>query len=375
MTEDHDGHRPVRVLALTKGLGPGGAERLLVTFAALGNRRRVELSAAYLLPWKDHLTEPLHDLGVRTTCLDGRRPLDPGWARRLRRLVRDEQIDVVHVHSPLVAAVARVALRTTRRRPALVGTEHNLWTSHRRPTRWANRVTIGLQDSTLAVSEEVTASMPRRVRARTEVVIHGVDQPAIVGRRDERDAARGELGLRPDDLVVVTVANLRANKDYANLLAAASQLIPRHPTLRFLSVGQGPLQQELAARLDALGLGERFRFLGYQADAVRVLVAADVFCLPSRYEGLPIALLEAMAAGLPVVATAVGGVPSVVTEGVEGRLVPAGDPTALADALEELTDASVRDRFGRAAADRAAAFGAQPAVDRHQDLYEAVSRR
>src|SRR2546421_994760 len=201
---------PIRVLWLTKGLGPGGAERLLVSFAAIADRERFDLRAAYLLPWKDHLVAELAGLGVPAVCLDGRREVDPRWVRRLRKLVRAARIDVVHAHSPLVAALARPALRTLPRRdrPALMGTEHNLWSSHHLATRWANRLTLPLEDVTIAVSGEVRASMPPRLARRTEVVIHGVDVDAIARRREERDGARAELGLGRDWLVVATVAHL-----------------------------------------------------------------------------------------------------------------------------------------------------------------------
>jgi glycosyltransferase involved in cell wall biosynthesis len=376
MTARQPDREPVRVLQLTKGLGPGGAERLLVTFAGLADHDQVELRAAYLLPWKDHLVPELERLGVPVTCLDGGRIADPRWALRLRRLVRREQVEVVHVHSPLVAAVARVALRFPgRQRPAVVGTEHNVWSSHHPATRWANRLTRPLERATLAVSEQVRASMPKRAAAHTEVLLHGADVEGIAARRPERDRAKTELGLAPEDIVVVTVANLRANKDYPTMLRAALLLRERVPRMRFLSVGQGPLVEELAALRDDLGLGDGFRFLGHREDPIWVLEAGDVFCLSSRYEGLSIALIEAMAAGLPVVATAVGGTPTVVRDGIEGRLVPAGDPTALADALVELADPVVRAGYGTAAAARARDFGAQHAVARQQELYRTLVGR
>jgi glycosyltransferase involved in cell wall biosynthesis len=369
--------RPIRVLWLSKGLGPGGAERLLVSSAAIVDRDRFEVRAAYLLPWKDHLVGRLAELGVPAVCLDGRRELDPRWVARLRNLVRAENIDVVHAHSPLAAALARPALRALprRERPALVGTEHNVWTSHHPVTRWANRLTLPLEDATIAVSDEVRASMPARLARRTEVVIHGVDVDAIAGRRPERDAARAELGLNGGELVVATVANLRSQKDYPTMLRAARRLAEAGEPVRFVSVGQGPLAAELEAERDRLGLGERFRFLGYREDPIRVLVAADVFCLSSRFEGLPIALLEAMAAGLPVVATRVGGVPAVVTDGTEGRLVPAGDPAALAAAVADLRDPVLRAEAAAAAAERVRAFGIDRAVQRQQALYEQLTAR
>jgi glycosyltransferase involved in cell wall biosynthesis len=368
---------PIRVLWLTKGLGPGGAERLLVSFAGLADRDRFDLRAAYLLPWKNHLVGQLAGLGVPAVCLDSRHEADLRWVRRLREIVRTARIDVVHAHSPMVAALARPALRTLPRgeRPALVGTEHNLWSSHHPVTRWANRLTLPLEAATVAVSDEVRASMPSRLARRTEVLLHGVDVDAIASRRGERAAARGELGVPTDELLVATVANLRVNKDYPTMLDAARRLADAGEPVHFVSVGQGPLASQLEDERDALGLGERFRFLGYREDPVRVLVAADVFCLSSRFEGLPIAMLEAMAAGLPVVATSVGGIPGVITDGREGRLVAAGDSAAVAAAVTELRDPALRSRWAAAAGERVRAFGLEGSVKRQQELYEGLAAR
>jgi len=365
---------PIRVLWLTKGLGPGGAERLLVSSAAVADRERFELQAAYLLPWKDHLVPELAALGVPAVCLDGTREFDLRWVGRLRRLVRTAHIDIVHGHSPLVAALARPALKALPRRdrPALMGTEHNLWGSHHRGTRWANRITLPLEDVTIAVSGEVRASMPPRLARRTEVVIHGVDVDAIAARRGEREAARAELGVGTE-LLVATVANLRAQKDYPTMLEAARRLIDADEPVRFVSVGQGPLAEALEAERSRLGLADGFRFLGYRDDPVRVLVAADVFCLSSRFEGLPIAMLEAMAAGLPVVATSVGGIPAVVTHQRHGLLVPPGDPAALAGAIAALREPGLREGLAAGAAGRVQAFGIRPAVQRQQEIYERLA--
>jgi glycosyltransferase involved in cell wall biosynthesis len=256
-----------------------------------------------------------------------------------------------------------------------MGTEHNVWSSHRLATRWANRLTLPLEAATIAVSDEVRMSMPSRLGGRAEVVIHGVDVDAIRSRRREREAARAELGVHGDHLLVATVANLRANKDYPTMLAAARRLADAGENVQFLSVGQGPLAEQLEQQRGELDLGERFRFLGYREDPIRVLVAADIFCLSSRFEGLPISLLEAMAAGLPVVATRVGGVPSVVTDGREGRLVDAGDSAALAAAVVELCDPSVRGKLAAAASERVRAFGMDRAVRRQQELYEELAAR
>ena len=126
--------------------------------------------------------------------------------------------------------------------------------------------------------------------------------PSATPRR-ARAGMRAELGLEPNEIVIGTVANYRAQKDYPTLLAAAADVIGRGLAVRFVAVGQGPLHDEIHARHEELGLGYRFLLLGQRPDAVRVLAACDVFCLASKWEGLPVALMEALVLGLPVVAT------------------------------------------------------------------------
>jgi glycosyltransferase involved in cell wall biosynthesis len=346
----------MRVLHLIKGLGPGGAERLVVSLTACRSGD-VDVDVAYLLPHKSHLVAELKRAGASTHLLAGERGLaDWQWPIRLIRLVKRTRPDIVHLHSPALAGPARIVLRTLRHRPAIISTEHNVWASFGRSTRWANALTVPLDDERLAVSEEVRTSSWARYQPRTHVVVHGVPLAALQARRTERAAARQRLGVEDTEVLVITVANFREKKDYPTLLAAAAACAA-HPSLRFVAIGQGPLEGAMHAEHERLGLGERFRFLGYQADPAGLLVGADVFALTSRHEGLPISLLEAMALGVPPVVSAVGGVPEVVTHGIDGLLLPPGDPAAFADAFLRLADnRDERTALGRAAARRANDF-------------------
>jgi glycosyltransferase involved in cell wall biosynthesis len=361
------------VLSVIKGLGPGGAERLLLNVAEASDPAVVSHEVAYVLPWKNHLVAPLEKAGVACHLVGGRRGLaDPRWVLRLRRLLR-QNFDVVHVHSPAVAVAVRPIVRTMRHRPALVATEHNLWSSFGRVTRATNRATLGLDDLHLAVSDEVRASMSRRARARTRVVVHGVPVDRLRARRVERGAQRAALGLRDDEVVCTTVANMRWTKDYPNLLKAAVAVTAQHANVRFLAAGQGPLEADIRAEASRLPLGDRFRVLGYVDDTAALLSASDVFVLASQVEGLPIAMLEAMALGLPVVATAVGGVPKAVTDGVEGRLVPAQQPEALASAIAEVaTDPERRASMAAAAEQRVRDFDIERAARHLESLYTEI---
>jgi glycosyltransferase involved in cell wall biosynthesis len=361
------------VLWLTKGLGPGGAERLLVTHAAVTDSERLTFEAAYLLPHKTHLVADLEANGVATHALDAPNALDPRWLARFRRLVLDGDFDVVHAHSPAPAAQARLVVRSlpVARRPAFVYTEHNRWPSHDRLTRAANQATFNLNDATIAVSNEVRDSITASPPGGVQVIVHGIDVEAGATLASERDATRAELGIAADQFLVVTVANLRAPKGYPDLFAAAQLVVEQMADARFVIVGQGPLEGELRACLADLELGDRVRMLGYRRDAGRITAAADLFVLASHHEGLPVAVMEAFAAGVPVVATDVGGLSEAVESDVSGLLVPARRPDLLAAAVLEIGgDPGRRARLATGALAAAPQFSAERSAREIETVYD-----
>jgi glycosyltransferase involved in cell wall biosynthesis len=368
----------VHVLAVVKGLGPGGAEHLLVTEAKTFDRDVVCFDVAYVLPGHGELVEALHEQGIVVRCLGGRAGVaDLRWLWRLRRLLASDGYDVVHLHSPLIAAAARLLARTVpaAHRPAVVSTEHNTWSSHHRLTALVNRATFRLGDAWLAVSEAVRTSLPRSLRPRVEVLVHGI----VLGdfaESDARSPARQALGLADDDVMILTVANLRRTKGYPDLLTAAAGVVAAEPRARFFAVGQGPLEHELRTKADRLGLDGSFTFLGFRRDVRDLLAAADLFAMSSHHEGYPIAVMEAMAAGLPVVATTVGGIPDAVADEQQGILVPPGRPEALAEAILELVrDPGRRQAMARSAREVSDRYDIRTAARRMEAIYKAVSAR
>lgn len=324
----------IRVLHVIKGLDAGGAETLVLLAVANRDRTAFDVDVAHLLPTHVALRPAIEAEGADVHDLRAVPSWDPRGLGRLRRLVVDGRYDVVHAHSPLVAAGVRVVTRSVprSRRPVVVTTLHNVWRSHHLAVRAIDRATTGLDDLRLAVSDAVRTSVPGRAGRGIVTDVQGVEVDAIRARAD-RDGVRAELGFGPDDLVVGVVANLKPHKAYEDLLAAASIVVERDVRVRFVAVGEGPLRDELVSERDRLGLGDRFRFLGYRPDATRVLSGFDVFCLSSRHEGLPLALMEALVLGVPGVVTDVGGSRELLTDGIEGRLVPPSRPTELAEAL------------------------------------------
>ncbi len=366
-------HDRISVQWLIKGLALGGAEQLLLWTVRAADRERFEFRVAYVLGHYDQLVPALLAEGVAVTSLGARRTLDPRWVLALRRHLVRTKPDLIHVHSPLVAAVTRLIARTLANRPPIVTTEHNTWPAYRSLTRLANRLTFRLDDAHIAVSEAVVRSMPRAFQEMTEVVVQGIEVESVPTLRSERDQVRRELGIGPEQIAICAVANLKRHKGYPDLMAAARVVIDQGCDVVFLAVGEGPLEAEVRARHAELRLGERFRLLGYRADATRILAGSDIFVMASVQEGYPIALMEALAAGLPVVATDAGEAPNAVHSGVEGFIVPRGDSAALAESLTKLArDADLRASMATAAAARGPDFDISKAVRRTMEIYRAL---
>jgi len=360
----------LRVLHLIKGFDVGGAERIISLLVQVGDRERFDYAVAHALAGADGPAAPVRAAGVPVHDLGAAGQWDLRWVARLRRLLRDGRFDVLHVHLPYTAGLGRIAARSLGpgRRPRVVHTQHNMWSRTEWPTRLLSGATWWMDDADLAVAESVRADLPPLLARRTEVLLHGVDRREVAP--EAAAAVRRELGVQPGEVLVVTVANLRREKAYEVLLASARTLLEEDLPVRFVAVGHGPLEQEVRALHRRLGLGERFRFVGLRTDVAEILAAADVFTLASHHEGFPLSVMEALGAGVPVVATRVGELPAVVREGVDGILVPPGDHDALAGALRAVVaDEARRQAMTAAAREGGARFDIRAASGRIEDLY------
>ncbi len=369
------GRRP-RVLIVIKCLGYGGAEQLVVDVVAHRDRAAFEYEVAYVLAAENALAPSVADTGVTVHALGASRDADLRWMPALRRLLMAGDFDVVHFHLPYAAAFGRlVALSLPpRRRPVLVFTAHSKWKATAPIVRLLNRVGVRFDDSVIAVSDSVSASLPASVRRRKTVVVHGMDLTRAAHLRADRETVRREvrreLNVSADEVLVLAVANLRPEKGYDVLLEAARLVVAAAAPVRFAAVGRGPQREEVTARRDSLGLGDRFLLLGQRSDVLRLLAGSDIFVLASHFEGLPVALMEATSVGLPIVTTAVGEIPNLLTDGVDALIVAPGQPRALAAALERLVaDDQLRRRLGAGALARSELFDITRAVSRIESVY------
>jgi glycosyltransferase involved in cell wall biosynthesis len=356
--------RCLRVAHVSLGLDVGGQERLLVEFARHADRRRFALTFISLTG-RGKLADALESCGWPVLALEEPLGLRPGLALRLARLFRTRAFDVVHTHDdrPLLYGAPAVKLARTAR---LVHTQHHGQLPDVSKRRKLLIALLGrLADAFVCVSHDSARFMERHGLRRRQIVTlwNGIDL--------ERFCFHGPRPGGP----AVTVARLSPEKDIANLLRAAALMARSAPDFRLDIAGDGPCRAELHRLAADLGLGERVRFLGELSDVPALLAGASLFVLPSRTEGISLTILEAMAHGLPVVATNVGGNPEVVLDGNTGLLVPPCDPQALARGIARLWgNADDSQLMGRAARRRVEThFDIRKMVASYETLYSGPS--
>ncbi len=255
--------------------------------------------------------------------------------------------------------------------PAILRTEHLPYLLTHPGQQADHRRIVGSIDRLICVSQEARASYIKGGIAATKVsvVYNGIPlQPA----RPDRRAIISQLGLPPTARLVLTVGRLVPQKGYDILLEAIPDVLQQEPQAHFLWAGQGPQQNELRTRIIALGVGDNVHLLGRRRDVPALMAAADLFVLPSRFEGFPLSVLEAMVAALPVVGTHVCGISEAVVDGATGRLVMAEQPAVLAAAIiETLTQPTLAAQWGRAGRELVyQRFSAERMARETSDIYQ-----
>ncbi len=348
---------------------------MVLWLATSGDHSRFDYQVAHIIGGgSEHLAEGFRAADIPLRSLSALNHYDLRWAVRLRRLILSEKIDVLHLHLPYVAFVGRLVVSTIpkRRRPVIVYTEHNVFPQYKPVIRALHRLSQVMDQADVAVSNAVKRSLPPAMRARTEVVVHGL--PAgHGGEQSDRDAIRDDFGVGMDQVMALTVANLRPEKGYEVLLEAASRVAEAGLRVKFVAVGRGPLEAELREAVVLRHLSDSFIFAGFRSDARQIMAASDLFILPSHFEGNPVAVMEALVEGLPIISTEVGDVPEVIGTSGAGVVVPRNDPAALAEAIGSLVQDPGRRAQMRASALAAGEqFDIKRAVERLEEIYEAA---
>ena len=362
----------IKVTHVLPNFGPAGAEHMAVSLMRTLDRRRFEVSAISLFGRSGtYLEELLERDGIPVWYLGKRPGFDPRMFVRVARTLERIRPHVVHTHRYVLRYGLPYVL--SRRVRVRVHTVHNI---AEKEVGWAGRLVHrvafkgGVQP--VAIAEEVDNSLRRYYGISDSPLIpNGIpverfQQPSI-GREEW---LRRE-GFAPTDVLFVCVAWLRPQKNPSLLLESFARGPASDPRARLLFVGGGELRASLEERIYALGLQDKVHLLGVRSDIPEVLNAADVFVLSSDWEGNPLSVMEAMAAGTPVICTAVGGVPELFEDGGGGLLVPPGDAKALTRAMRRmLVSPQMRTSMGEASAKRSVErFGLQAMTEAYEDLY------
>ncbi|MGL6291517.1 MAG: glycosyltransferase [Silanimonas sp.] len=363
--------RAERVLVVTDEMEVGGSQRQIVHLLR-GLRERGRHAELLYFRERSHLVDALEGDGVPVHRIDKRGAVDPAFVWRLRRFLRAGRFDVVHAFSITAELWVRLVLPVV---PGLrlvssvrgLGLNGPDW--HWRAKRWIVQGSSAVISNTRAGAELVA----RRCRVPVQgidIVPNGLELPPMPAHA-ERLAVRRDLGLGDAATLLLFVGRLVPEKNLPLLMDALSRLSADQRPMLWLA-GEGPERRRIEADIVRLGLTDGVRLLGERSDTRRLMQAADLLVLPSREEGLSNVLLEAMGSGLPVIATAVGGSPELIDDGVTGRLLPSDDAAGLASTIAALAaDAGERRRLADAARAQAEArFTLGAMVDHTARIYD-----
>ena len=353
----------------------GGLQRVVEMLCSLSDRTRFSPQVICLNRIGD-IGDAVVRAGVSVELLSGPKDEPDRLAPiRLARVLRRERPAIVHTHNTQAMLEGVLAARLARVK-RVIHTDHGRLYPDRRSYVLAERLMSHLTDAVVGVSERTRDQLRTHQRIadrRLHVIPNGVDASEYEVKRDPQ-RLRSELGLSPTAPVIGIAARLVIEKGLTYLLKAMPLLLREYPSICAVVAGEGKLEHSLRAEADSLGISSNVRFVGLRNDIPALTQMLDVYVLPSISEGLPMALLEAMAAARPIVATAVGGIPEAVTHGETGILVPPADPSAFASAVIELlrNPAKMRSLGAAGRARFLERYHARAMVRAYEDLYSNV---
>ena len=369
----------MKILHIIKSLGRGGAEMLLPETIRLHNKEQFKFHVIYFLPWKDQMVKELEEAGATVKCFAATNNIKILLqATKVARYVKEHKIDVIHCHLPWAGFLGRVVHRLTGI-PVLY-TEHNKQERYHKLTKWINRFTFNWQSGAIAVSDEVAESIHKNIAPKISVhtILNGVNTDRFTRSETGRKQLRTQYGCDEDTIVIGTIAVFRFQKRLDLWLELFKKIKEQYPgkKIKGVIVGAGPLKDLIEQKRQELHLENDVLMPGLQTNTIDWFSAMDIYMMCSVFEGLPIALLEAMSCGLPVVTTNAGGIGEVIRHEVDGLLVPVDDSNKIVEELEMIISSeSLRDQYAKAARVRVVdAFGMERMVRELEEMYD-ISQR
>ncbi|HLO15122.1 MAG TPA: exopolysaccharide biosynthesis polyprenyl glycosylphosphotransferase [Anaerolineales bacterium] len=378
--------RGLRVLLVITGLATGGATNVVLDIARYFKDRPdfdLHLVTGPIPPGRTDVTHLAYEMGISTQVVPSLvNRIDPitNWKAvlDLRRIMIEGKYDVVHTHSSVAGIVGRFAALAAGI-PVIVHHVHG-WALHDGMSRWTRMLYLTLErlcakftDRIIAVSDaDIRKGLSQRIAQvdKFSLVYNGIDLEKF--RHDVSDKQiRSELGLDPSCKLVGMIGRLDEQKNPVDLIRAAAIVVKRYPKVQFVIVGDGPLRPACEQLISELNLKDKFFLLGFRNDVAKILPILTIVAMSSLWEGLPLAFLEAMSAGKPIVANDIDGARDVVRNGETGFLVPPHQPQTMAEfILTLLNNASLRKKMGRVAQGYSDNYSLQKMVENIESLYK-----
>lgn len=374
-------NRKLRLLHVIGSLGVGGCEKQLLGLCQRMDKQIFTLGLLWYAATPDCMVEEFNRAGIKTFFVDKYALSKIRFFFTLRRIITSFQPDIVHAWLPSAGFWGRCAALSCGIKNIIMSYRVELQAGIPETSRAARLLESFLfrKSLILANSRAIAQSIERYLGVpedRVRIIYNAVEL-ATADRGKARSEIRKELGLPPEQKIVLMVARQHKQKNYPLFVKIAALVRQWRDDVTFVGVGREDMRDELAALTTACGVSDIVRFVGIRHDIHRWLAAADLFCFTSNYEGFPNAVLEAMLAGLPVVTTAFSGVEEVVTNGETGCIVPCNDAAALATAVQRLlSDEIFAQRLGQSAQTVAQSrYSWQNLVQTMQELYLHIAQR
>ncbi|PZX49945.1 glycosyltransferase involved in cell wall biosynthesis [Algoriphagus ratkowskyi] len=310
----------IKVLHLIKSLGRGGAEKLIPETALVHDQSQFEFHCLYFYHQKNNIVEELERAGISVQLIPSGNLGLFFQVKKVREFIESHRINIIHAHLPWAGILARSVGKFIK--TPIVYTEHNTWDRYNKLSYWGNRISFKEQDVAIAVSNEVALSMRlnsiwspyrRDGRMKLKVIQNGVNTE-MFRRRKTEDGRQEKLGIPTNATVIGIVAVFRSQKRLWLWVDVALKVLERCPDAHFMLVGDGEWRGRIEDQIEKSGKAANFHLVGVQKNVIPYLSLMDIYLSTSEFEGLPIAMLEAMSCKVPVVATSAGGIGEVIQQ-------------------------------------------------------------
>ncbi len=368
--------RKIKILHIIKSLGRGGAEMLLPETMKLHDSSKFEFHTIYFLPWKNQMVEALESAGGKVNCFSASNNIKlMQQYSGVIEYCKTNEIDLIHCHLPWAGFLGRLVFAITK--IPVVYSEHNMQERYHIATKMINKFTFNSQSLALGVSEDVTNSIKKNINPKIPVktLLNGANTDSF--RRDFKlgTITKQELGIPEGAFVIGNVAVFRFQKRLIEWLQVFKEIETKNPNVYGIIVGAGPLEEEIKAELRKLKLEQKVFFPGLKTDVKPYFSAMDIFMMSSSFEGLPIALLEAMSMECAIVSTDAGGIKEVIRNGEDGLTCKVEEWTKLSGLCQVLiNDPEKLNTYKKAARERAVnSFSLKRMVDELEEIYLSVA--